>query len=110
MKSFLEICQYLLGLDGVKFILSGKFSQDPLENFFGKQRMRGGYSDNPTVKSFIHATSSLRVQGSTTLKSIRGNCLRGKDSSPITVDHTCLPKRPRKLNFKKKIMHVHSEL
>ena len=27
------------------FFLSGKFSQHPLENYFGKQRMCGGYSE-----------------------------------------------------------------
>ena len=32
--------------------LSGSISQDPLENFFGCQRQRGGTSDNPNVKDF----------------------------------------------------------
>ena len=31
-------------------ILSESFSQDPLENYFGQQRARGGRSDNPTVQ------------------------------------------------------------
>ena len=96
VKSFVEITRYLLSLDDVRFVLSGKFCQDPLENFFGKQRMRGGYSDNPTVRSFTYGTSSLRVQGSVALNPVRGNCTRGKTRGPITVDDTPLPKRPRK--------------
>lgn len=96
MKSFVEVTRYLLRLDGVHFVLSGKFCQDPLENFFGKQRMRGGYSDNPTVKSFIYGTSSLRIQGSVALDPVRGNSTRGKPRAPIEVDDTPLPKRQRK--------------
>ena len=44
---------------GVKFLLSERLSQDPLGSFFGKQRMRGGYSDNPSVRDFLYGTSSL---------------------------------------------------
>jgi len=99
VKSFVEICRYLLNLHDVKFVLSGKLCQDPLENFFGRQRMRGGYADNPTAKSFIYGTSSLRVQGSHALNPVRGNCLRGEKTDLIPIDSTPLPKR-RKVNMK----------
>ena len=71
--------------------------QDCLESFFGQQRMKGGRNDNPTVKSFIENTSSLRLQGSQSLKPIRGNCMRKRKlNEEFVIDPTPLPKRRRK--------------
>ena len=46
-------------MDGVKVILSEHLSQDPLEKFFGCQRMRGGTHDNPSVQEFCKNTQAL---------------------------------------------------
>lgn len=89
------MARYLLSQKGVCYLLSEKLNQDPLESFFGKQRMRFGYSENPNVKSFLYGTSSLRIQGSTALKPVRGNCKRGRENVPIAVDNSPLSKRPR---------------
>ena len=62
MNSFVELVKYLLSYPGVSYVLSEKLCQDPLESFFGKQRMRGGYCDNPTVQSFLKGTTSLRLR------------------------------------------------
>ena len=91
-KSFVELARYLLKQPGVNFVLSAKLSQDPLESFFGKQRMRGGYCDNPNVATFLYGAQSLRVQGKTAIKPTRGNCKRGR-AEHIAVDSTPLPKR-----------------
>ena len=80
---------------GVQYVLSAKLNQDSLESFFGKQRMRGGYSDNPNVATFLSGAQSLRVQGSAAVKPTRGNCKRGKSKKPLTVDDTPLPKRKK---------------
>ena len=82
-------------------MLTAKLSQDSLESFFGKQRMRGGYSDNPNVATFLYGAQSLRVQGSAAVKPTRGNCKRGRAKESIVVDERPLPKR-RRLNQKKK--------
>ena len=58
--------------------------------------MRGGRCDNPTVNSFLYGTSSLRVQGSLAVKSVRGNCKRGCSKSNVIIDEKPLPKRPRR--------------
>lgn len=91
----MELARYLLKQPGVHYVLSAKLSQDALESFFGKQRMRGGYCDNPNVSTFLYGAQSLRVQGSTAVKPTRGNCKRGKTNEPIIVDDTPLPKRQR---------------
>lgn len=60
--SFTELAENLLTIGGEEcFILSERFNQDPLESFFGKQRARGGRSDNPTAKRFIENTQAIRV-------------------------------------------------
>ena len=61
VKSFVEIAKFLLGQQGVKFLLSEKFCQDPLEVFFGHQRAKGGHNDNPTVQQFCKTTVSLET-------------------------------------------------
>ena len=94
VKSFVETTRYLLSEPGVKFVLSERFSQDPLESFFGNQWARGGRNDNPTVQQFIDNTVSLRVQGSAALDPVRGNC--GKRPLERAVDEEPLPKRPRR--------------
>lgn len=92
-KSFVEMVRYLLSQEGVCYLLSEKLNQ--VESFFGKQRMQFGYGENPNVKSFLCGTSSLRIQGSTSLMPIRGNCKCGREKVPIAVDNSPLPKQPR---------------
>ena len=98
VKSFTELSRSLLSKPGVQYLFSERFTQDPLESFFGRQRSSGGWSDNPSVQQFLDGTVSLRVQGSMALKQIRGNCRKRplqKDET-IIIDNTPLPKRRRK--------------
>lgn len=53
----------MLSLPGVHFLLSEKFNQDPLEQYFSKQRGMGGFCDNPTVRQFQHNALRLQVSG-----------------------------------------------
>ena len=52
VKLFVALAKKLVCMDGVKFLFSEKFSQDPLEEHFGCQRRRGGSSDNLTLLEF----------------------------------------------------------
>ena len=93
VKSFVEATRYLLSQPGVRFLLSERFCQDPLEAFFGNQRAKGGRNDHPTIKQFLDNTVSLRVQGSAALNPVRGNCRKRKLER--IVDDTPLPKKHR---------------
>ena len=73
VRSFVEMGRYLLNFPGVKFLLSERFTQDPLESFFGQQRQRGGGSDNPNVLQFIYTTSSIRAHNTGNRQRIHGN-------------------------------------
>ena len=77
VHSFVDLTKFLLEKhkDGNLFLLSGRLSQDPLENYFGKQRAGGGgRNDNPTVKMCIQNASALTFQKSHALNPVRGNC------------------------------------
>ena len=74
--------------------LSNKLCQDPLENFFGCQRQRGGTSDNPTLHEFYNNTQALRVVDSFCRGPIKGNCRGVKSTGISQFDSSPLPKRP----------------
>ena len=85
MHAFLQFTySNLQSISLINLGYSEKFCQDP---FFGKQRMHG---DNPNAQSFLKGTVSLRVQGSMTLKPMRGNCRHEED--PLPCDDTPIPK------------------
>lgn len=69
--SFVEMVKYLLSQpqDPTEklYVLSERISQDPLENYFGKQRARGGRNENPNLKQCLHNAAALRVQKSMAL-------------------------------------------
>ena len=73
VNSVVDLIKYSLKIPGVKYFLTGHFN---VESFFGQQRVHGGRCDNPTVKSFLDNTRSLRSQGSQALKPFCGNCMR----------------------------------
>ena len=47
-NSVIEATQFLLQ-NQVKYVLTERFSQDPLENYFGGQRSLGLRKDNPSI-------------------------------------------------------------
>jgi len=47
-KSIIECVTYLLQ-NGVDYVLTERFCQDDLKNYFGKQRAIGRRKDNPRV-------------------------------------------------------------
>ena len=62
--SLSEMIRFLLSHEKVKFVLTKRFNQDPLENFFGQQRARGQRNDNPSVSQFLENTQALMLQKS----------------------------------------------
>lgn len=85
VKSFIGLVKYLFSLQEVKennlIFLSMNLCQDPLENFFGCQRQRGGTSDNPDLTEFFANTQALRVVNGFCRPAIRGNCRGGTDNA-----------------------------
>ena len=84
-------------IPGVTVFLSERLSQDPLEQFFGCQRQRGGTSENPNMAEFCKNTQALRVINSVCGDVSRGNCRGNKcvHSLDIEKENIPLPKRKR---------------
>ena len=87
------------GSEGL-FLLSEHVSQDPLENYFGKQRARGGRCDNPTEQDALKNAVGIRAQQFLELDSVQGNCRRKRntvDTDNLDINSYCtpLPKRKR---------------
>lgn len=96
VTSFVELTEYLLQTSKKEtYFLSVKINQDPIENYFGRQRARGGRNENPTVQQVLHNAAALRLQRSVVLDPVRGNCAR-KRGLFEPVEDTPLRKRKRK--------------
>ncbi len=99
--SFVDLSKELLAKDGVCFLLSEKFSQDPLEEHFGRQRRKGGCNDNPNLLEFGRQELAINVMKSEMLKITAGNC-RGADHEKIKLDiHNAEPLPCKKARTKK---------
>ena len=78
------------------FLLSKTLSKDPLENYFGQQRARGGRNENQNLQQSLHNAAAIRVQKSMATNPVRGNCSckrRLYAETPPDIDITPLPKR-----------------
>ena len=84
VKSFIKLTRTLLG-EGAMFVLSEKFSQDPLEEHFGRQRRGGGNNENPNYHQFQKQEVSLNIMRSDLVHDIRGNS-SGKDKEKTKID------------------------
>lgn len=51
VNAHVEAIQFLLK-EGFQYVLTERFMQDVLEDYFGHQRAKGGRSDNPTAREF----------------------------------------------------------
>ena len=59
--SHVEAIQFLLS-EGFQYVLSERFMQDVLEDYFGHQRSKGGRSDNPTAQQFGYNDLTIAAQ------------------------------------------------
>ena len=58
VNSIIEATQFLLWHQ-VKYVLTECFCQDPLENWFGRQRSLGSRKDNPSMVDFGYNNNAL---------------------------------------------------
>ena len=61
VHSHIEAIQFLLS-EGFQYVLSERFMQDVLEDYFGHQRAKGGRSDNPTAQQFGYNDLTIAAQ------------------------------------------------
>ena len=93
--SLIEATKFLKA-EGCKFVLTERFSQDCLEEYFGRQRQLGRRSDNPDVVQFGYNDNAIRVVRSTA--PMTGNTkgiYKGRQKSWFSSDDTKLAKRKK---------------
>ena len=81
------------------YVLSERFSQDVLEEYFGNQRKLGKRNDNPDIEQFGHNANTLRIQRE--VSRISGNT-RGRYDNKRTwesVSNELIPKKSRKNKY-----------
>lgn len=72
--SFVELAKEMIQLPGVKYFLSEKLNQDPLEEHFSKHRAAGGHNDNPSVYEYGFNELALLQAAGKVRPSAAGNC------------------------------------
>ena len=91
VHSSIELTKFLLQND-VPYVLTERFCQDPLENYFGRQRSLGRRKDNPSLRDFGYNDNTIRT--SKIFRPIAGNC-RNDDPTLAKLDVETVPCRPR---------------
>ena len=89
--SIIGCIKFLLN-SGMPYVLSEKFSQDDLENYFGRQRAIGSRRDNPTVRDVGYNNNTIKSQFS--IAPLGGN-VRNAGGKWNIIDETPVPKRKR---------------
>ena len=89
-----EATKFLLN-EGMEYVLTERFCQDPVEEYFGNQRKLGRRSDNPDIKTFGYNSNTIRVQRAVSCQS--GNTRGRKDRSKawVNVSNDPVPKKKK---------------
>ena len=85
INSIIEAVQFLLQHE-VSYVLTERFCQDPLENYFSHQRSLGARKDNPSLWDFGFNDNAIRNQK--VFRPIAGN-VGGQDQS--NIEFSCDP-------------------
>ena len=97
VHAFHDLPKQLSSEDGVDYVLSDKLNQDPLEEHFGKQRVRGGSNENRSLKEYMDNERKLLVAKSEMIRLMRGNTRGRQEEQTIDItDDRLLPKRKKK--------------
>ena len=92
----MELSQLLLQEDGVRYILSEKFCQDPLEEHFARHRRSAGCNENTNYDVFQRQEVAFNLVKSELIGDLRGNTQGRPDIRPaIDVNDTHLPKQKK---------------
>ena len=95
----IEAIKYLLQ-QGAEFVLSERFCQDPLEEYFGNQRQLGRRSDMPDMFKFGYNDNTIRIQKSVSFTSGNTRGRYDKRKNWVNIDDAPVPKRKSKRSKK----------
>ena len=96
--SVIEVTKFLLS-KGMTFVLTNRFNQDVVEEYFGRQRSLGRRSDNPNIWQFGFNDNIIRTQRS--VAPVTGNT-EGRHDKKRKVSWTDVDETPLKRRQKNK--------
>lgn len=94
VHSVVEATKFLLN-EGMEYVLTERFCQDPLEEYFGNQRKLGRRSDNPDMRQFGYNNNTIRVQHAVTCQSGNTRGRKDKNKAWVNVSDDPVPKRKK---------------
>lgn len=96
IHAFVEATKFLLA-NGVSFVLSNKFCQDPLEEHFGRHRAMGRTNDNPNLHQLGYQENCLRLQRDLSIMFKPKGNVRGakRESVPCAFSTSPLKKKQK---------------
>ena len=95
VQSTIESTKFLLG-EGMDYVLTERFCQDPVEEFFGKQRQLGRRSDNPDINQFGYNSNAIRIERSISCQSGNTRGRKDRKRSWVHVADEKLPSRKKR--------------
>ena len=93
----MALAKELLQLEGVQFLLSERFTQDPLEEHFARQRRRRGCNDK-TFQQFGQQELILNVMKSGMITELLGNT-SGRQQGNRQIDVHDMRQLPKKVTL-----------
>ena len=94
VHSVIELVKFLLN-NQVEYVLTERFCQDPLENYFGRQRSMGARKDNPSLRDFGYNDNTIRNQR--VFRPIAGNVGGANIMHAVEINDEPLPCRKKKI-------------
>jgi len=92
VQSMIEVVQFLIS-EGFEYVLTERFCQDPVEEYFGCQRKLGRRSDNPDLKHFGYNDNAIRIQRNVSCTSGNTSGRYNKKISWENISDDPIPKR-----------------
>ena len=92
--SVIEVVRFLLE-EGFQAVLTERFCQDPVEEYFGSQRKLGRRCDNPDLAQFGFNDNTIRIQRNVSCTSGNTRGRYDKKRSWEEISHDPVPKRKR---------------
>lgn len=93
--SAVEVTNFLLG-EGMEYVLTERFCQDSVEEYFGNQRKLGRRSDNPDMRTFGYNNNTIMVQRAVSCQSGNTRGRRDRDKAWVNISNDPVPKKKRK--------------
>ena len=82
--------------EGMQYVLTERFCQDSVEEYFGNQRKFGRRSDNPDIRAFGYNNNTIRVQRAVSCQAGNTRGRKDRDKAWVNVSNDPVPKKKSK--------------